>query len=114
MDEAERRVSERSGDAGIGVGMSPDYGAAQHLYVVRGYVPDGKGLTSNGRPVRSGDEITVDDGLVLYLTKTLAEEPSPKSSSPWASSHQETSESLFSPLLSNVVEPCSSTEHPCG
>jgi GNAT superfamily N-acetyltransferase len=47
MDEAERKVSERTGVAGIGVGMSPDYGAAQRLYVLRGYVPDGKGLTSN-------------------------------------------------------------------
>ena len=84
MDEAERKVSERSGVAGIGVGMSPDYGAAQRLYALRGYVPDGKGLTSNGSPVRPGDEITVNDGLVLYLTKRLAEEPSPKSSSPWA------------------------------
>jgi GNAT superfamily N-acetyltransferase len=71
MDEAERKVSERSGVAGIGIGMSPDYGAAQRLYVRRGYVPDGKGLTSNGSPVRPGDEITVDDGLVLYLTKAV-------------------------------------------
>ena len=72
MDEAERKVSERSGVAGIGVGMSPDYGAAQRLYVRRGYVPDGRGLTSKGSPVKPGDEITVDDALVLYLTKTLA------------------------------------------
>ena len=72
MDEAERKVSERSGVAGIGVGMSPDYGAAQRLYVLRGYVPDGRGLTSNGSPVRPADEISVNDGLVLYLTKTLA------------------------------------------
>jgi len=71
MDQAERRVSERSGVAGIGVGMSSDYGAAQRLYVLRGYVPDGKGLTYDGCPVRQGDEITVNDGLVLYLTKTL-------------------------------------------
>src|SRR5215216_2849397 len=47
MDEAERKVSERSGVAGIGVGLSPDYGAAQRLYALRGYAPDGKGLTSN-------------------------------------------------------------------
>ena len=79
MDEAEQKVSERSGVAGIGVGMSPDYGAAQRLYVLRGYVPEGNGLTSNGRTVRHGDEITVNDGLVLYLTKTLAEGPSDSS-----------------------------------
>ena len=71
MDKAERKVSERSSVAGIGVGMAPDYGAAQRLYVLRGYVPDGKGLTRDGKPVTPGDEITVDDGLVLYLTKAL-------------------------------------------
>jgi Acetyltransferase (GNAT) family len=71
MDEAEQKVSERSGVAGIGVGMSPDYGAAQRLYVLGGYVPDGRGLTSNGSTVRQGDEITVNDRMVLYLTKTL-------------------------------------------
>lgn len=75
MDEAEQKISKRSDVAGIGVGMSPDYGAAQRLYVLRGYVPDGKGLTSGGTPVREGDEITVNDGLVLYLTKTLTEGP---------------------------------------
>lgn len=56
MAEAERQVSERSSVVGIGVGMSPDYGAAQRLYASRGYVPDGRGLTSDGRPVRKGDE----------------------------------------------------------
>jgi GNAT superfamily N-acetyltransferase len=85
MDEAERKISERSRAAGIGVGMSPDYGAAQRLYVLRGYVPDGRGLTSNGRNVRQGDEITVNHGLVLYLTKTLAEGPSNSSPPPRAS-----------------------------
>ena len=72
MDEAEKKVAERSSVIGIGVGVSPDYGAAQRLYVLRGYVPDGKGLTRDGRPVRRGDRITIDDGLVLYMTKTLA------------------------------------------
>ena len=71
MDQAEQRVSERSGVVGIGVGVSSDYGAAQRLYVLRGYVPDGKGLMYDGCPVRQGDEMIVNDGLVLYLTKTL-------------------------------------------
>jgi GNAT superfamily N-acetyltransferase len=72
MDEAERKVSERSSVVGIGVGMTPDYGAAQRLYAFRGYVPDGMGLAHDGRPVRRGDRITIDDGLVLYMTKALA------------------------------------------
>ena len=71
MDEAEQAVLERSSVVGIGVGMSPDYGPAQRLYALRGYVPDGRGLASEGHPVLRGDTVTVDDGLVLYLTREL-------------------------------------------
>lgn len=56
--------------------MSPDYGAAQRLYAFRGYVPDGRGLTRDGHPVRQGDEITINDSLVLYMTKALTGESS--------------------------------------
>ena len=42
MDEAESRVKRRSQTVGIGVGLTPDYGPAQRLYVRRGYVPDGR------------------------------------------------------------------------
>jgi ribosomal protein S18 acetylase RimI-like enzyme len=77
MDEAEGEVSQRSTVAGIGVGMSPDYGAAQRLYVLRGYVPDAQGLTRAGSPVKHGDEIVVNEALVLYLTKPLVERSSP-------------------------------------
>ena len=75
MDEAERKVSERSSVVGIGVGVSPDYGAAQRLYILRGFVPDGKGLMRHGRPASRGERITVDDALVFYLTKTLPSGP---------------------------------------
>ena len=71
MDEAERRISERSPVAGIGFGLTPDYGAAQRMYVKRGYVPDGMGMRSNDRYVKHRDRVTVDDGLVLFLTKRL-------------------------------------------
>lgn len=72
MDEVERTVSKRSSVVGIGVGLSPDYRAAQRLlYALRGYVPDGRGMTSEGCPVSPGDAVTVGDGLVLYLTKEL-------------------------------------------
>jgi ribosomal protein S18 acetylase RimI-like enzyme len=69
MAEAERLIAVRSAIAGIGVGMTSDYGAAQRLYFQRGYVPDGRGLCSHGKPVVWGDTITVDDDLVLYFTK---------------------------------------------
>ncbi len=72
MDEAERRILERSSAIGIGVGLHHDYGAAQRLYVLRGYVPDARGITAHGRRVNWGDEAKIDDDLVLWLTKPLS------------------------------------------
>jgi GNAT superfamily N-acetyltransferase len=73
MDEAERIAAECGYTAiGIGFGMTADYGAAQQLYVRRGYVPDGRGLHYENRPLQNGDTVTVNDDLVLYLTKTLS------------------------------------------
>ena len=60
---------------GIGVGLFSDYGAAQRLYVHLGYVPDGKGMASGGLPVVAGDNVVVDDGLVLWLVKELGPAP---------------------------------------
>ena len=71
MDEAERVIAERSPMAGIGVGMTADYGDAMRLYVRRGYVPDGRGLTTHERPVAYGESVVVDDDLALYFTKRL-------------------------------------------
>lgn len=71
MDEAERLIGERSAVAGIGVGMDPSYGNAQRMYVRRGYIPDGLGLTTNHRHVQWGETVTVDDDLVLYFTRRL-------------------------------------------
>ena len=71
MDKAELRISEKSKVVGIGVGLSSDYGAAQILYVKRGYLPDGRGLHFHGRQLRFGDKTTVDHSLVMYFTKKL-------------------------------------------
>jgi len=71
MDEAESRIKTVSNQAGIGVGMTPDYGAAQQMYVRRGYIPNGEGLHHEGHVLAYGDQVEVDDGLVLYLTKVL-------------------------------------------
>jgi GNAT superfamily N-acetyltransferase len=69
MDEAEKRIFERSKVVGLGVGLYADYGAAQRMYVRRGYVPDDRGLMYNNRPVPPGHDVFVDDDLVLYFTK---------------------------------------------
>lgn len=73
MESAERLAAARSFIVGIGVGMTADYGAAQRLYVLRGYVPDGRGLVSGNKPLVYGEQVTVNDGLVLHFTKRLAD-----------------------------------------
>ncbi len=72
MDGAERRIAARAKTAGIGVGLHHDYGAAQRLYVLRGYVPDARGITAYGRRLNWGDDAKIDDDLVLWLTKALS------------------------------------------
>lgn len=71
MDQAEREIIKVSPIAGIGVGMTSDYGAAQRLYVMRGYIPDGRGLHWKDHSVHYHEHIIVDDDLALYLTKEL-------------------------------------------
>ncbi len=71
MDRAEAEIAKVCSVAGIGVGMTPDYGAAQKLYVLRGYIPDGNGLYYLGRPTQYGQTIKVDDNLAQYLTREL-------------------------------------------
>ena len=72
LDGAEQRIAERSPLAGIGVGLSADYGAAQRLYVQRGYIPDGRGACQGQRPLRKGTRVSMDDDLIIWLTKDLA------------------------------------------
>lgn len=72
LDEAESLIATRSAVAGIGVGMTADYGAAQVLYVKRGYIPDGRGLIRDGQSIPYGTSMTMDDHLVLYFTKNLS------------------------------------------
>lgn len=57
--------------AGIGVGLFSDYGAAQRMYVSRGYVPDGRGITYHCEAVSGGDKVIADDDLVLWFAKRL-------------------------------------------
>ena len=67
---AEQRIAQRSPAAGIGVGLTADYGPAQRLYVRRGYVPDGRGLHAHGQPVAPNDTLPVADAE-LHLLKRL-------------------------------------------
>lgn len=69
MDEAERLVAARTEVVGIGVGLYDDYGPAQRMYVLRGYVPDGRGAAYRNQPVRGGETLRADDDLAIHLTK---------------------------------------------
>jgi GNAT superfamily N-acetyltransferase len=69
LDSAEAKIAVRADVAGVGVGLHPGYNAAQKLYVKRGYVPDGRGLTYRNEFVQEGMSVVLDDELVLHLTK---------------------------------------------
>ena len=71
MNAAEKIIRQNHPVAGIGVGMTADYGAAQKMYILRGYIPDGRGLIYNNQPVQYGQQIPVDDDLILCFTKVL-------------------------------------------
>jgi GNAT superfamily N-acetyltransferase len=73
LEIAEQLASTQKDTVGLGVGLYRDYGNAQRLYIKRGYVPDGLGVTYNYQPVVPGDSAPVDDDLVLWFTKPLEE-----------------------------------------
>ena len=75
LDCAEKEALTKSQIIGIGVGLyageDGGYGSAQRLYVKRGYIPDGKGVTYNYEPTIPGNSYLLDDDLVLWFTKKL-------------------------------------------
>jgi GNAT superfamily N-acetyltransferase/NTP pyrophosphatase (non-canonical NTP hydrolase) len=75
LNVAEKEAATKSDTVGIGVGLVVDekggYGPAQRLYVKRGYIPDGKGLTHNYQLAVAGHSYALDDNLVLWFTKKL-------------------------------------------
>lgn len=75
LDRAEKEAATRSDTIGIGVGLyagaDGGYGSAQRLYVKRGYIPDGKGVTYNYQLTIPGNSYPLDDDLVLWFTKKL-------------------------------------------
>lgn len=71
MDEAERQIKQVSPVAGIGFGLTKDYGPAQIMYIKRGYLPNGRGIVKASKSLEYGQRVTIDDDLVMYLTKLL-------------------------------------------
>lgn len=57
--------------AGLCVGIFDDYGRAQRLYAKRGFIPDGRGVCKGHTPLRCGQDVRVDDDLLLWLTRNV-------------------------------------------
>jgi hypothetical protein len=43
------------------------------LYGQRGYIPDGRGACQGQQLLRKGMRVTIDDDLIIWLTKDLAD-----------------------------------------
>jgi GNAT superfamily N-acetyltransferase len=72
MDAAEELArGRRIMTLGITVGLFDEYGPAQRMYARRGYVPDGRGACHGQEPLSKGAQLTVDDDLIIWLTKDL-------------------------------------------
>ncbi len=73
MDAAEQIAGQYADTVWLGVGLHDGYGSAQRLYVKRGYIPDGSGVWYQNKPCVQYETVcTVDDDLVLYLSKKLS------------------------------------------
>ncbi|CEG57848.1 hypothetical protein [Legionella fallonii] len=62
---AELEAVKKQNKVGIGVGLYDGYGSAQRLYIKRGYIPDGLGVTYDYNHVTPGADVCLDDDLVL-------------------------------------------------
>ena len=67
----EELAAETSDTVCLGVGLHSGYGAAQRMYVLRGYVPDGSGGWYEGRVWDQYAPCVNDDELNLFLSKKL-------------------------------------------
>ncbi|MBR6666781.1 MAG: GNAT family N-acetyltransferase [Clostridia bacterium] len=72
MDVAEQIAAQHADTVCLGVGLSREYGTAQRMYVKRGYIPDGSGVWYQDKQCVQYESVcTVDDDLVLFLSKKL-------------------------------------------
>ena len=72
MDVAEQVAVQYADTVCLGVGLHDGYGSAQRMYVKRGYIPDGSGVWYQDQPCIQYETVcTVDDDLILYMSKKL-------------------------------------------
>jgi GNAT superfamily N-acetyltransferase len=71
LDVAEKKAAEITNKVSLGVGLHSGYGAAQRIYVKRGYIPDGSGVWYNDKQLGQYVDCCNDDELILYFSKSL-------------------------------------------
>lgn len=71
MDAAEEIASGLSDTVCLAVGLHNGYGAAQRMYVKRGFIPDGSGVWYGGTVCPQYENCCNDDDLVLFFSKKL-------------------------------------------
>ena len=71
LDVAEQEAAKLSDTVFLAVGVHSGYGAAQRIYVKRGYLPDGSGVWYQGKQLEQYAPCVNDDDLLLFMSKTL-------------------------------------------
>jgi len=71
LDTAEKIAGEISKIVSLGVGLHYGYGAAQRIYVKRGYIPDGSGVWFMDKQLEQYADCNNNDDLVLFFSKSL-------------------------------------------
>lgn len=71
MDVAEDIAAKFSDTVCLAVGLHNGYGAAQRMYVKRGYIPDGTGVWYGDSVCLQYEDCCNDDDLVLFFSKKL-------------------------------------------
>ena len=72
LDTAESEAAKIADTVYLAVGTHSGYGAAQRIYVKRGYNFDGSGVWYQGRQLEQFAPCVNDDDLVLFMSKKLA------------------------------------------
>ena len=71
MNRIEEAAAKVSDTVCLGVGVHSGDGAAQRLFIKRGYVPDGSGVWCGRQPARPFDTVESVSVLVLYMSKQI-------------------------------------------
>lgn len=71
LDVVEQEAAKIADTVYLAVGVHSGYGAAQRIYVKRGYIPDGSGVWYQGKQLEQYAPCCNDDDLLLFMSKKL-------------------------------------------